>query len=139
MLAIYKWAEFDIMFGKGISRDGRMCLGTGCRRNSVEMSGLVSRIRERRIGRDVKNDKHSLLQIPLICEEIENKVRVSTEGSTARLSPGEMVQRQLRRRNWLRRQRQTSKKQASVHFHEVRNQHSCRQYRELSVNNQGED
>ena len=67
----FKEAEFDIMFGKGISREGDV-LDLA---NIVEKSGSWYAYKGAKIGQGRENAKQYLAQNPLICEEIENQVR----------------------------------------------------------------
>ena len=70
----FKEAEFDIMFGKGISREGDV-LDLAADANIVEKSGSWYAYKGAKIGQGRENAKNYLLQNPLICEEIEAKVR----------------------------------------------------------------
>ena len=70
----FKEAEFDIMFGKGISREGDV-LDLAADANIVEKSGSWYAYKGAKIGQGRENAKNYLLQNPLICEEIENQVR----------------------------------------------------------------
>ena len=70
----FKEAEFDIMFGKGISREGDV-LDLAADANIVEKSGSWYAYKGAKIGQGRENAKTYLAQNPLICEEIENQVR----------------------------------------------------------------
>ena len=70
----FKEAEFDIMFGKGISREGDV-LDLAADANIVEKSGSWYADKGAKIGQGRENAKQYLAQNPLICEEIENQVR----------------------------------------------------------------
>ena len=70
----FKEAEFDIMFGKGISREGEV-LDLAADANIVEKSGSWYAYKGAKIGQGRENAKQYLAQNPLICEEIENQVR----------------------------------------------------------------
>lgn len=70
----FKEAEFDIMFGKGISREGDV-LDLAAKENIVEKSGSWYAYSGNKIGQGRENAKVFLSQNPLLCEEIENKVR----------------------------------------------------------------
>ena len=70
----FKAAEFDIMFGKGISREGDV-LDLAADANIVEKSGSWYAYKGAKIGQGRENAKQYLAQNPLICEEIENQVR----------------------------------------------------------------
>lgn len=70
----FKEAEFDIMFGKGISREGDV-LDLAAEANIVEKSGSWYAYKGAKIGQGRENAKQYLAQNPLICEEVENQVR----------------------------------------------------------------
>ena len=70
----FKEAEFDIMFGKGISKEGDI-IDLGVNANIVEKSGSWYAYNGAKIGQGRENAKLYLAQNPLICEEIENKIR----------------------------------------------------------------
>ena len=70
----FKEAEFDILFGKGISREGDV-LDLAADANIVEKSGSWYAYKGAKIGQGRENAKQYLAQNPLICEEIENQVR----------------------------------------------------------------
>lgn len=70
----FKEAEFDIMFGKGISREGDI-LDLAADANIVDKSGSWYAYKGSKIGQGRENAKQYLAQNPLVCEEIENQVR----------------------------------------------------------------
>ena len=70
----FKEAEFDIMFGKGISKEGDI-LDLAVKENIVEKSGAWFAYNNTKIGQGRENSKTYLLDNPAICMEIENKVR----------------------------------------------------------------
>ena len=70
----FKEAEFDIMFGRGISKEGDV-LDLAANANIVEKSGSWYAYKGAKIGQGRENAKLYLQQNPLICEEIENQVR----------------------------------------------------------------
>ncbi len=70
----FKEAEFDIMFGRGISKEGDI-LDLAANANVVEKSGSWYAYKSAKIGQGRENAKQYLAQNPLICEEIENQVR----------------------------------------------------------------
>ena len=79
----FKQAEFDIMFGTGISREGEILdLAAEC--NVVNKSGAWYSYNGERIGQGRENVKIFLKDHPEICEEIEKKVRIQYH-----LLPGE--------------------------------------------------
>lgn len=71
----FKEAEFDIMFGKGISKEGDV-LDLAVKENIVEKSGAWYAYNGAKIGQGRENAKIYLADNPAICEEIEHKVRV---------------------------------------------------------------
>ena len=70
----FREAEFDIMFGKGISKEGDI-IDLAVNANIVEKSGSWYAYKGAKIGQGRENAKNYLAQNPLICEEIENQVR----------------------------------------------------------------
>jgi recombination protein RecA len=70
----FKEAEFDIMFGKGISKEGDI-LDLAVTLGLVSKSGAWFAYNGDKIGQGRENAKQYLAQNPLICEEIENQVR----------------------------------------------------------------
>ena len=70
----FKQAEFDIMFGTGISREGEILdLASDC--SVVNKSGAWYSYNGEKIGQGRENAKVFLKDNPEICLEIENKVR----------------------------------------------------------------
>ena len=71
----FKQAEFDIMFGTGISREGEILdLASEC--NVVNKSGAWYSYNGERMGQGRENVKIFLKDHPEICEEIEKQVRI---------------------------------------------------------------
>lgn len=70
----FREAEFDIMFGKGISREGDI-LDLGVTSNVVQKSGAWFAYNGDKIGQGRENAKIYLSEHPDIMEEIEQKVR----------------------------------------------------------------
>ena len=70
----FKEAEFDIMFGKGISREGDI-LDLAANTGVVNKSGAWYAYNGEKIGQGRENAKLYLKQNPAVCEEIEEKVR----------------------------------------------------------------
>lgn len=71
----FKEAEFDIMFGKGISKTGDI-LDLAVKENIVEKSGAWFAYGGSKIGQGRENAKQYLAEHPAICAEIEAQVRV---------------------------------------------------------------
>ncbi len=70
----FKEAEFDIMFGEGISREGDI-LDLAANTGVVNKSGAWYAYEGDKIGQGRENAKQFLKQHPEICHEIEEKVR----------------------------------------------------------------
>ena len=70
----FKEAEFDIMFGKGISKEGDI-LDLAANENIIIKSGAWFAYNEAKIGQGRENAKIYLKENPEIMEEVENKVR----------------------------------------------------------------
>ena len=70
----FQEAEFDIMFGKGISREGDV-LDLAAANNIIVKSGAWYSYKDERIGQGRENAKNFLLENPQIFEEIEQAVR----------------------------------------------------------------
>ena len=71
----FREAEFDIMFGKGISREGDI-LDLAANVNVVNKSGAWYAYNGNKIGQGRENTKAYLSQHPEIMDEIERKVRM---------------------------------------------------------------
>ena len=70
----FKEAEFDIMFGKGISKEGDILdLAVSC--NVINKSGAWFSYTDEKIGQGRENAKIYLTDHPEVMEEVENKVR----------------------------------------------------------------
>ncbi len=70
----FKDAEFDIMYGTGISRTGDL-LDLGVRREVIEKSGSWYSFENERIGQGRPNVKTFLEENDDICQAIEEKVK----------------------------------------------------------------
>ena len=70
----FKTAEFDIIYGKGISKEGDI-LDLAADVDIVNKSGAWYAYNETRIGQGRENAKQFLRENPDVCQEIENKVR----------------------------------------------------------------
>ncbi len=71
----FREAEFDIMFGKGISREGDI-LDLAAKENIIDKSGAWYAYNGSKIGQGRENAKTFLTNNPDIMEEISHKVRV---------------------------------------------------------------
>lgn len=72
----FKEAEFDIMFGKGISRTGDV-LDLAVKQNIIQKSGAWFAYNDSKIGQGRENAKLFLAEHPDIMDEVEAKVRAS--------------------------------------------------------------
>ena len=70
----FKEAEFDIMFGKGISKVGDI-LDLAVKENIIEKSGAWFAYNGSKIGQGRENSKQYLSDNPEMCAEVEAKVR----------------------------------------------------------------
>lgn len=71
----FKEAEFDIMFGKGISREGDVLdLAANC--DVIQKSGAWYAYEGNKIGQGRENSKAFLAEHPDIAQEVERRVRV---------------------------------------------------------------
>lgn len=70
----FKEAEFDIMFGKGISREGDI-LDLAANIDVIEKSGAWYAYQGAKIGQGRENAKTYLKEHPDMCAEVEKKVR----------------------------------------------------------------
>lgn len=80
----FKEAEFDIMFGKGISKEGDI-LDLAVANDIVDKSGAWYAYNGDKIGQGRENTKQYLIEHPDICEEINRRVRekVGIDGGAA--------------------------------------------------------
>ena len=70
----FKEAEFDIMFGQGISKEGDI-LDLAVKDDIVEKSGAWYAYGGAKIGQGRENAKSYLREHPAVCAEVETKVR----------------------------------------------------------------
>ncbi|GAB3365114.1 MULTISPECIES: recombinase RecA [Giesbergeria] len=81
----FKTAEFDILFGEGISREGEI-IDMGVAAKLIEKSGAWYAYGGEKIGQGRDNAREFLRENPPLAHEIENKVRESL--GIALLPPG---------------------------------------------------
>jgi recombination protein RecA len=74
----FKQAEFDIMYGQGISREGNV-LDVGVKEEVVQKSGAWFSYGDTRLGQGRENSKQFLKENRDILVEIENKIRSKYE------------------------------------------------------------
>ena len=72
----FKTAEFDILFGEGISREGEI-IDMGVNAHILEKSGAWYAYNGEKIGQGRDNAREFLRENPELAREIENKVRES--------------------------------------------------------------
>ena len=76
----FREAEFDIIYGKGISKEGNI-LDAAVNLDIVEKSGSWFSYNGERIGQGRENVKEYLAKNPKIAEEIEGKIRANYENA----------------------------------------------------------
>ena len=72
----FKTAEFDILYGQGISREGEI-IDMGVEAKILEKSGAWYAYNGEKIGQGKDNAREFLKENPALAFEIENKVRES--------------------------------------------------------------
>ena len=72
----FKTAEFDILYGEGISRQGEI-IDMGVNARILEKSGAWYAYNGEKIGQGKDNAREFLRENPAVAREIENKVRES--------------------------------------------------------------
>ncbi len=70
----FREAEFDIIYGKGVSKEGNI-LDIAVNLDIIEKSGSWFSYNGERIGQGRENAKEYLVQNPKIAEEVEKKIR----------------------------------------------------------------
>jgi len=70
----FKKAEFEIMYGQGISREGEI-IDLGVEENIVEKAGSWYSYGTDRIGQGKENAREYLIEHPEVADEIESKLR----------------------------------------------------------------
>ncbi len=70
----FKMTEFEILYGKGISREGEI-IDHGVKQGIVDKSGSWYSYQGDRIGQGKENVREFLIQNPDVAEEIEAKIR----------------------------------------------------------------
>ncbi len=79
----FKEAEFDIMYGEGISRFGEL-VDLGVKYNIVQKSGAWFSYGEMRLGQGRDNSKLTLKSNPELADEIEAKIRQAVADERAK-------------------------------------------------------
>jgi recombination protein RecA len=72
----FRNAEFDILYGEGISREGEI-VELGVANNIVEKSGAWYSYGKERIGQGKDNAREYLREHPEIAQEIEGRIRAA--------------------------------------------------------------
>lgn len=72
----FKQAEFDIMYGKGISYEGDV-IEVGVKAGIIDKAGAWYSYNNEKLGQGRENSKDFLRDNPAITQEIENKIRIS--------------------------------------------------------------
>jgi recombination protein RecA len=70
----FREAEFEIMYGSGISREGEI-IEFGVKENLIEKSGSWYSYKNERIGQGKDNARNFLQQRPEVAREIEDAIR----------------------------------------------------------------
>lgn len=78
----FREAEFDIMYGEGISKYGEL-VDLGVKLDLIEKSGSWFSMGESRIGQGRDSVKKYLMEHPDVTEELEQKIRDNAETLTA--------------------------------------------------------
>lgn len=72
----FRGAEFDIMFGEGISKEGEL-IDYGVKLDIVDKSGAWFSYEDKKLGQGKENAKIFLKENPQIAQEIEDKIKAS--------------------------------------------------------------
>lgn len=72
----FKQAEFDVMFGEGISKEGEV-IDYGVKLDIIDKSGAWFSYKDKKIGQGRENSKVFLKENPKICEEIVKAIQGS--------------------------------------------------------------
>ena len=72
----FKTAEFDILYGEGISREGEI-IDLGVAQKVVDKSGAWYAYQGEKIGQGRENSREFLRENPQLAHEIENKIRTA--------------------------------------------------------------
>jgi recombination protein RecA len=77
----FKVAEFDILYGTGISRTGEL-IDMGVELDVVSKMGAWFSFDEARMGQGKENAREFLVKNPDIADEIERRIRAKIEGDS---------------------------------------------------------
>jgi recombination protein RecA len=85
----FKQAEFDVLYGEGISREGEI-IEIGAQLKFIEKAGAWYRYTGEKIGQGKDNAREFLKENPKIAQEIEDKIRANSSAlSEAMTAPQE--------------------------------------------------
>jgi recombination protein RecA len=73
----FKQAEFDVLYGEGISREGEI-IEIGAQLNFIEKAGSWYSYNAEKIGQGKDNAREFLKENPKIAQEIEDKIRANS-------------------------------------------------------------
>jgi recombination protein RecA len=88
----FKQAEFDILYGEGISREGEI-VELGVLHKFVEKAGAWYAYNGEKIGQGKDNAREYLREHPAIAAEIENKIREAVGVAAKNVVPGAEVKK----------------------------------------------
>jgi recombination protein RecA len=83
----FKTAEFDILYGEGISLEGEI-IDLGVLHKIVDKSGAWYAYKGEKIGQGKDNSREFLRENPDVAREIENKIREAVGVAPANEAPG---------------------------------------------------
>ncbi|HSD69260.1 MAG TPA: recombinase RecA [Woeseiaceae bacterium] len=89
----FKQAEFEILYGQGISREGEL-IDIGVAQNIIEKSGSWYSYGKDRIGQGKENAREYLKSNPKVADEIEAKIRAKLLPATVAKKTGESIAKQ---------------------------------------------
>lgn len=72
----FRQAEFDIMFGEGISKEGEL-VDYGVRLDIIDKSGAWFSYNETKLGQGRENAKAKFVEDPALAKEIEDKIKTA--------------------------------------------------------------
>ena len=82
----FKQAEFDIIYGEGISRESNI-LELGAQQGIIDKSGAWYSYEGERLGQGRDNARESLRNNPAMCQEIEEKIRETFDLTPVKTKP----------------------------------------------------
>ena len=82
----FRTAEFDIVYGEGISKEGTL-LDMAVERDSIHKSGAWFSYKDQRIGQGCENTRLFLRDNPEITDEIDALIRAEIFASAAPVAP----------------------------------------------------